>query len=41
MSATMIVAEDRLDVDPQVWTPAHVAVIRAAAKDPQVARIFV
>jgi penicillin-insensitive murein endopeptidase len=41
MSATMIVAEDRLDVDPQVWTPAHLAVIRAAAKDPQVARIFV
>jgi penicillin-insensitive murein endopeptidase len=41
MSATMVVAEDRLDVDPQVWTPAHVAVIRAAAKDPQVARIFV
>jgi penicillin-insensitive murein DD-endopeptidase len=41
MSATMIVAEDRRDVDPQVWTPAHTAVIRAAAKDPQVARIFV
>ena len=41
MSATMIVAEDRLDVDPQIWTPAHTAVIRAAAKDPQVARIFV
>src|SRR5919198_4752111 len=39
--ATMIVAEDRKDVDPQVWTPAHTAVIRAAAKDPQVARIFV
>jgi penicillin-insensitive murein endopeptidase len=41
MSATMVVAEDRTDVDPQVWTPAHVALIRAAAKDPQVARIFV
>src|SRR5919197_3324116 len=41
MSAVMIVAEDRRDVDPQVWTPAHTAVIRAAAKDPQVARIFV
>jgi len=24
-----------------VWTPAHVALIRAAAKDPEVARIFV
>jgi penicillin-insensitive murein endopeptidase len=41
MSATMVVAEDRRDVDPHVWTPAHVALIRAAAKDPQVARIFV
>ena len=41
MSATMIVAEDRRDVDPQVWTPAHTALIKAAAKDPQVARIFI
>jgi penicillin-insensitive murein DD-endopeptidase len=41
ISATMVVAEDRLDVDASVWTPAHVAVIRAAAKDPHVARIFV
>jgi penicillin-insensitive murein DD-endopeptidase len=41
MSATMIVAEDRRDVDPQVWTPAHTALIKAAAKDPQVARVFV
>jgi penicillin-insensitive murein endopeptidase len=41
MSATMVVAEDRTDVDPKVWTPAHLNVIRTAAKDPQVARIFV
>ena len=41
MSATMVVAEDRKDVDPKVWTPAHLNVIKAAAKDPQVARIFV
>jgi penicillin-insensitive murein DD-endopeptidase len=41
LSATMIVAEDRRDIDPQVWTPAHAALIKAAAKDPQVARIFV
>ena len=41
MSATMVVAEDRLDVDPKVWTPAHVEVIKTAAKDPGVARIFV
>jgi penicillin-insensitive murein endopeptidase len=41
MSATMVVAEDRRDVDPKVWTPAHLNVIRAAAKEPQVNRIFV
>ena len=41
MSATMVVAEDRRDVDPKVWTPAHVDVIKAAAQDPQVQRIFV
>jgi penicillin-insensitive murein endopeptidase len=41
MSATMVVAEDRLDVDPNVWTPAHAAVIKAAAQDPEVLRIFV
>jgi penicillin-insensitive murein DD-endopeptidase len=41
MSATMIVREDRRDVDPNVWTPAHLNVIRAAAKEPQVNRIFV
>jgi penicillin-insensitive murein endopeptidase len=41
MSATMVVAEDRRDVDPNVWTPAHVALIKAAAQDPQVARMFV
>jgi penicillin-insensitive murein DD-endopeptidase len=29
------------DVDPKVWTPAHVALIKAAAEDPQVQRIFV
>src|SRR5262249_27311943 len=41
MSATMVVANDRRDIDPKVWTPAHVAVIRTAAQDPEVARIFV
>jgi penicillin-insensitive murein endopeptidase len=41
MSATMVVAEDRRDVDPKVWTPAHVGIIKAAAQDPKVARIFV
>jgi penicillin-insensitive murein endopeptidase len=41
MSATMVVAEDRKDVDPKVWTPAHVAIIKAAAEDAAVERIFV
>ena len=41
MSATMVVRPDRLDVDPRVWTPDHLAVIRAAAESPEVQRIFV
>src|SRR5437667_1451983 len=41
MSATMAVAADRLDIDPKMWTPAHTAVIKTAAKDPHVQRIFV
>ncbi|WP_029348897.1 penicillin-insensitive murein endopeptidase [Bosea sp. 117] len=41
VSATMIVRPDRLDVDAKVWTPSHVAVIRAAAQDREVERIFV
>jgi penicillin-insensitive murein DD-endopeptidase len=41
MSATMMVRDDRLDVDPKVFTPGHLAVIRAAAMEPSVQRIFV
>jgi penicillin-insensitive murein endopeptidase len=41
MSATMVVADDRKDVDPKVWTPAHFGIIKAAASDPLVERIFV
>src|SRR6267378_1783518 len=41
MSAVMMVREDRKDVDPNVWTPAHAALIKAAAQDAQVLRIFV
>jgi penicillin-insensitive murein endopeptidase len=41
ISATMAVAPSRLDVDPAVWTPAHGALIRAAAEDPKVQRVFV
>ncbi|HEY2138260.1 MAG TPA: penicillin-insensitive murein endopeptidase [Xanthobacteraceae bacterium] len=41
MSATMAVAPSRLDVDPKVWTPAHFALIKTAAEDPEIQRIFV
>ena len=41
MSAINVVRADRLDVDPSKWTPDHLQVIKAAARDPQVQRIFV
>jgi len=41
MSATMVVASDRKHVDPKLWTPAHLAIIKAAATESQVQRIFV
>ena len=41
MSAVMMVREDRLDIDPKVFTPGHLAVIRDAAQEPAVQRIFV
>ena len=41
MSAVMMVRPDRLDVDPNVWTPNHLTVIRDAALEPSVQRIFV
>jgi penicillin-insensitive murein endopeptidase len=39
--AQSIVAEDRRDIDPKVWTHAHTEVVRAAAEDGVVSRIFV
>jgi penicillin-insensitive murein endopeptidase len=41
MMAVNVVREDRLDIDPAKWTPDHLAVIRAAAQDRAVQRIFV
>lgn len=41
MSATSMLRADRKDVDPKLWTRGHTAVIRAAAKAPEVERIFV
>jgi penicillin-insensitive murein endopeptidase len=40
-SATNVVAADLLDVDRQIWTPTYTALIRTAAQDPAVTRIFV
>lgn len=41
ISATSVISADKKDVDPAIWTPSHTAVIRAAAKAPEVERIFV
>jgi penicillin-insensitive murein endopeptidase len=41
MSAVMMVRSDRLDIEPSVWTPRHLTVIRDAALEPRVQRIFV
>ena len=41
MSAVMMVRDDRLDIDPKVFTPGHLLVIRDAAQEPAVQRIFV
>jgi penicillin-insensitive murein endopeptidase len=41
MSAVMMVRADRLDIDPNTWTSSHLTVIRAAAQEPSVQRIFV
>ncbi|OKO67352.1 penicillin-insensitive murein endopeptidase [Bradyrhizobium sp. NAS96.2] len=41
MSAVMMVRDDRLDIDPHVFTPSHVLVLRDAAREPAVQRIFV
>jgi penicillin-insensitive murein DD-endopeptidase len=41
VSAVMMVRDDRLDIDPKVFTPGHVMVLRDAAQEPSVQRIFV
>jgi penicillin-insensitive murein DD-endopeptidase len=41
MSAVDMVAEDGLSIDRTHWTPGQAAVIKAAAEEPQVERIFV
>src|SRR6516225_6282343 len=41
MPAVMMVRSDRLDIDPGVWRPGHLIMIRDAAQAPSVQRIFV
>ena len=41
MAAIMTVGADRLDVDPAVWTPGHLGIIKAAATDAAVERVLV
>jgi penicillin-insensitive murein endopeptidase len=41
LSATDMVRSDLLDIDTAAWTPQHTALVRAAAKEQSVARIFV
>src|ERR1700682_5619446 len=41
ISPLMMVRDDRTDIDPKNWTPAHLKVIKTAAEDPTVERIFV
>ncbi len=41
MSSTDVVRADGLAVDPSKWTPAHMAMLRFVASQPEVERIFV
>ncbi|MEZ5839765.1 MAG: penicillin-insensitive murein endopeptidase [Hyphomicrobiales bacterium] len=41
ISAVSMLGADKRSVDPKIWTRGHLEVIKAAATDPAVARIFV
>jgi len=41
MSAAIVVASDRRTVNSKIWTPAYAGLIKIAAEDPVVERIFV
>ena len=41
ISSTNVVAADRLDVDPSVWSPVYRKLLEAVARRPEVARVFV
>ena len=41
LSATNVVAENGLDIDPSRWLPQHAKLLESAARSPGIARIFV
>jgi penicillin-insensitive murein DD-endopeptidase len=41
MTAVNVVTQDRLNVERSLWTPAHLALVKAAASQPQTTRVFV
>jgi penicillin-insensitive murein endopeptidase len=41
LSATSMLADDRVSVNPQVWTEAHMRLLKRAASYPQVERVLV
>lgn len=41
MAAVNLLRADRLDIDPSVYSPAHLKLIKAVAQEPEVARVFV
>ena len=41
ISATNIVADNWKDVNPKIWSPAHIALLKTAARDKEVERVLV
>src|SRR5829696_5011771 len=41
LAATTMLADDKVSVDPKIWTDAHARLIKRAASNPAVERIFV
>lgn len=41
MMSTNVVANDWKDINPTIWSPKHIALLRTAAKDPEVERVLV
>jgi penicillin-insensitive murein endopeptidase len=41
MMATNVVADDWNDVNPAIWSPAHIGILKAAAQLPEVERVLI